>query len=74
MPRAAPACPSWLRPAEYPPPSPSARNVVGGAQPLIVSDAREHPLVSELPGVVAGRVIAYAGVPLMFKGGFTPRR
>jgi len=47
------------------------QHVVGGAQPLIVSDAREHPLVAELPGVVAGRVIAYAGVPLMFKGGFT---
>ncbi len=45
------------------------QHVVGNAEPLIVQDAREHPLVAELAMVKAGRVLAYAGVPLIV-GGF----
>jgi signal transduction histidine kinase len=33
---------------------------------LVVSDAREHPLLRESPGIAELKAIAYAGVPLFF--------
>lgn len=38
--------------------------VVTWAEPLIVEDAREHPLLRDNPAIVQNNVIAYAGMPL----------
>lgn len=38
--------------------------VVHNAEPLIVTDAREHPLLRDNPAIKDNRAIAYAGVPL----------
>src|SRR5438067_749411 len=38
--------------------------VVTWAEPLIVDDAREHPLLRDNPAIVQNNVIAYAGMPL----------
>ena len=40
-------------------------------EPLVVEDAREHPLVRENLAIPAIGVIAYAGMPLTTKEGFT---
>ena len=38
--------------------------VVRWAEPLIVPDAREHPLLKDNPAIVENKVVAYAGMPL----------
>jgi GAF domain-containing protein len=38
---------------------------VATAQPFIVDDAQRNPLVSDNPMVRSGRVMSYAGIPLM---------
>lgn len=38
--------------------------VVSAKKPLVVEDAREHPVLGAYPGVVAEMVVSYAGVPL----------
>jgi GAF domain-containing protein len=38
--------------------------VVASAEPLVVSDARTHPLLAESPAISENHVIAYAGMPL----------
>jgi GAF domain-containing protein len=40
------------------------RHVVTGSEPLIVSDAREHPLLHAVPAVDELGTVAYAGIPL----------
>jgi PAS domain S-box-containing protein len=45
------------------------RHVVTTGAPLVVEDARRHPLVRGNPAVRELRWIAYAGVPLMVNGG-----
>lgn len=45
------------------------QHVVALTQPLIVTDAREHPLVHDNPAVADLNIIAYAGIPLMTSGG-----
>lgn len=45
------------------------RQVVAAGEPLIVGDAREHELTKGLASVKSGKVLAYAGVPLMLPGG-----
>ena len=45
------------------------QHVVVGAQPLIISDAREHPLVHDNPAIVELGVVAYAGIPLKMSEG-----
>ena len=38
-------------------------------QPLVISDAREHPLVSTNPAILDLGVVAYAGMPLVLDDG-----
>ena len=45
------------------------RHVVAAGTPLVVEDARRHPLVRGNPAVRELRWIAYAGVPLTVDGG-----
>jgi diguanylate cyclase (GGDEF)-like protein len=45
-------------------------HVVALRAPLQVSDAREHPVFRENPGVTAGALRAYLGVPLIDEEGF----
>ena len=40
------------------------QHVVGTAEPLIITDARDHPLLRDYPGVRSLDVVAYAGIPL----------
>ena len=47
------------------------RHVVDHDEPLIVTDAREHPLVRANPAIADLGVIAYAGVPLRTSDGHT---
>jgi PAS domain S-box-containing protein len=47
------------------------RHVVDSQQPLIVHDARLHPLVKDNPAVQDLQVIAYAGFPLTTSDGHT---
>ncbi len=49
---------------ETPLPFSFCQHVVTWAEPLIVTDARVHPLLSENPAIVANQVVAYAGMPL----------
>jgi len=45
------------------------QHAVASGRPLIISDAREHPLVRDNGAVADLGVIAYAGVPLVLSGG-----
>jgi formate hydrogenlyase transcriptional activator len=45
------------------------KHVVASGSPLIVSDARQHPLVKDNRAVSELGVIAYAGIPLIAPGG-----
>jgi len=47
------------------------QHVVAGAEPLIIMDAREHPLVRENPAIRDFGVIAYLGMPLTNEDGHT---
>ncbi|WP_203831477.1 PAS domain S-box protein [Actinoplanes palleronii] len=44
------------------------QHVVNGDQPLVVSDAREHPLVRDNLAITEIGVIAYAGMPIRVGG------
>lgn len=41
------------------------QHAVISGEPLIVEDARSHPLLKDHPAVTDGTVVAYAGVPLI---------
>lgn len=41
------------------------RHAVMTGEPLIVDDARIHPLLKDHPAVVDGALVAYAGIPLI---------
>jgi PAS domain S-box-containing protein len=41
------------------------QHVVASGEPLIVGDARSHPLVCDNPAIVEFQVVAYLGVPLI---------
>ena len=45
------------------------RHAVTRAQPLVIDDAREHPLVKDNGAVADLGVVAYAGVPLILSDG-----
>lgn len=45
------------------------RHVVASAEPLMVADAREHPLVRDNPAIADFGVLAYAGAPLRLRSG-----
>ncbi len=46
-----------------------SRHVAASRRPLVIDDARGHPLGANTPAVRDGLVIAYAGVPLFDSGG-----
>ena len=48
-----------------------SRHVAASRRPLVIDDAREHPLGANAPAVRDGLVTAYAGVPLFDAGGRT---
>jgi GAF domain-containing protein len=48
-----------------------SRHVAVSRRPLVMDDAREHPLGANTPAVRDGLVIAYAGMPLFDAGGRT---
>ena len=48
-----------------------SRHVAASRRPLVIDDARGHPLGANTPAVRDGLVIAYAGVPLFDTGGRT---
>ena len=45
------------------------QHVVAGSEPLVIPDAREHPLVRDNPAIDDLGVIAYAGFPLRMPDG-----
>jgi formate hydrogenlyase transcriptional activator len=45
------------------------RHPVGSGEPLVVADARGHPLVGDYPGVTEHGIGAYAGIPLVTSQG-----
>lgn len=47
------------------------RYVVNSGEPLIVEDARSHPLLRDHPTVVADALLSYAGIPLTNDAGKT---
>ena len=47
------------------------KHTVASGEPLIVSDAREHPLVRDNLAVSELKVVAYAGIPLKTADGLT---
>jgi GAF domain-containing protein len=46
------------------------QHVVTSAEPLVVADARLHPLVRDNPAVVELGIVAYAGMPLLSSDGY----
>lgn len=46
------------------------QHTVASCSPLIVSDARYHPLVADSPAIRDLNVIAYAGIPLITHDGY----
>jgi GAF domain-containing protein len=45
------------------------QHAVLAAAPLVIEDAREHPLVRDNPAIADLGVVAYAGIPLVTSGG-----
>ncbi len=45
------------------------KHVVASGEPLVIEDAREHPLVRDNPAIEQLGVIAYAGVPITSSSG-----
>ena len=48
---------------------PFCQQVVTSREPLIVENAREHPALNANPAIEALDVVAYAGVPIILRGG-----
>ncbi len=59
----------WASRRETPLSHSFCQHVVAGAEPLIISNAREHPLVRENLAVPDLGVVAYAGIPLILSSG-----
>jgi serine phosphatase RsbU (regulator of sigma subunit) len=59
----------WADSRETPLTHSFCQHVVVGAEPLIISDAREHPLVHDNAAISDLQVIAYAGIPLKMPDG-----
>ena len=59
----------WADARETPLSRSFCQHVVVGAEPLIIHDAREHPLVHDNPAIVELGVVAYAGIPLEMPDG-----
>ena len=59
----------WASRRETPLSHSFCQHVVSHAAPLIVSDAREHPLVRDNPAINEMGVVAYAGIPIQASNG-----
>ena len=59
----------WAQQRETPLSHSFCRHVVGSNEPLIISDAREHPLVRDNLAIEEIGVVAYAGIPLITSTG-----
>jgi signal transduction histidine kinase len=60
----------WASRRETPLSHSFCRHVVATGQPLVVADARRHPLVKESPAIRDLGIVAYAGVPLLTGDGY----
>ena len=58
----------WAGERETPLSHSFCKHVVATGDPLIIDDARDHPLVRDNPAIEALNVIAYAGIPLTLDG------
>ena len=59
----------WAEARETPISRSFCQHVVVGAQPLVISDAREHPLVQDNPAITEAGVVAYLGIPISMPDG-----
>jgi PAS domain S-box-containing protein len=59
----------WASHRETPLSHSFCQHVVNGAEPLVIEDAREHPLVRDNLAIPDLGVIAYAGIPLVTQEG-----
>jgi PAS domain S-box-containing protein len=59
----------WATRRELPLSHSFCRHALDSAEPLILDDAREHPLFRDNPAITALGVIAYAGIPLVTADG-----
>ncbi len=55
----------WASAREAPLPYSFCKYTVAAAEPLVVADARLHPVLKDNPSVTENGVLAYAGVPLV---------
>lgn len=55
----------WASAREAPLPYSFCKYTLAGGEPLVVADAREHPVLKHNPSVTENGVLAYAGVPLI---------
>lgn len=60
--------PRWAELGQTPLTHSFCQHVVDGDQPLVVTDAREHPLVKDNLAITEIGVIAYAGMPIRVDG------
>jgi PAS domain S-box-containing protein len=61
----------WASRRETPLSHSFCQHVIGTAEPLIIEDAREHPLVLDNLAIRDLSVVAYAGIPLVTSDGHT---
>jgi PAS domain S-box-containing protein len=61
----------WTARREMPLSHSVCRHVVALNAPLVINDARAHPLVSDNRAVAELRIVAYAGIPLVTSAGHT---
>ena len=59
----------WASERETPLSHSFCQHAVAQREPLVVDDAREHPVLKDNPAVAEMGAIAYAGVPLIDAGG-----
>ncbi|MDP9349644.1 MAG: PAS domain S-box protein, partial [Gemmatimonadota bacterium] len=59
----------WASDRETPVSHSFCRHVVAAEEPLVITDARQHPLVRDNPAVSELGVVAYAGIPLVTREG-----
>lgn len=59
----------WASARETPRSHSFCRHVVASGEPLVVEDAREHPLVRDNPAIRDLGVVAYLGTPISTPGG-----
>jgi PAS domain S-box-containing protein len=59
----------WASRREMPMAYSYCQHAVASREPLLIRDAREHPLVKDSPAVSENRAIAYLGIPLVTSAG-----